>query len=109
MSKKSLLLAGALFLSSFTVAYAKSYDVRLTSTAQAGKVELVAGEYKLKVDGDTATFTNNRSKSFTTPVKVQNAEKKYPTTAVETNKIGDKQVVKAIYLGGSTTRIEFLN
>jgi hypothetical protein len=101
-------MIGALALSSLSIANAKSYDVTLKSPATAGKVELKAGDYKLKVEGIIAIFTDTVSlKSFSTPVKVQENATKYDRTSVESSKNGDKLEIKSIGLGGSTTKLAF--
>jgi hypothetical protein len=108
MKMKSLMLAGALALAGSTMASAKSYDIVLSSPAQAGTLQLAAGEYKVKVEGASAVFTNVESgHRFTAPVKIANAPRKFDTTAVEsTQKDGTLEIV-AIDLGGSSTQLEF--
>ena len=108
MTNRSLLLAGALALASFSIASAKSYDIMLTEPALAGSVQLKAGEYHVKVEGNSAVFTNvETAQKFTAPVKVEKAGKKYEQTAVETNASSGTEKVQAIELGGSDERIEF--
>ena len=108
MSKTSLLLVGALSLCGLAVAGSKSYNITLPVAAKAGAVKLAAGEYTVKVDGNTATFVDPHTrKSFTAPVKVGAAPHKYNYTAVETAPEGGEERITAIDLGGSTTKIEF--
>ncbi|HEX4274317.1 MAG TPA: hypothetical protein VHZ74_03130 [Bryobacteraceae bacterium] len=109
MTAKSLLIVGALGLATMGIASAKSYDVVLASPAKAGTTELKAGEYKLKVEGTQATFTDvQTSKSVTAPVKVGSAPQKFAATTVETSAGGgDMDNIKAIDLGGSTMKLEF--
>lgn len=108
MTNRSLLLAGALALASFSIASAKSYDIMLTEPAQAGALQLKAGEYHVKVEGANAVFTSvDTSKKFTAPVKVEKTGKKYDQTAVETNTANGTEKVQAIELGGSDTRLDF--
>jgi hypothetical protein len=47
------------------------------------------------------------AKSFTTPVKVENTDKKFDTTQVNASKEGNTDVVKDIELGGSKTKLDF--
>ncbi len=106
--KNRLFLVGALTLASFTLASAKTYDIILTEPSTAGNVQLAAGEYHLKVEGANAVFTNlDNNKKFTVPVKVQNVEKKYDQTAVETNDSNGSSKVESIELGGSTNKLGF--
>jgi hypothetical protein len=106
MTTRSLLIVGALTLSSLGVASAKTFDVILAAPAMAGSTELKAGEYKLKVEGTQAIFTDG-SKSFTVPVKVENADHKFGQTSVETTNQNGMDNIQAIDLGGSNTKLEF--
>jgi len=108
MTIKSLLIVGALTLTSIGIASAKSYDVVFSATSRVGNTELKAGEYKLKVDGGMATFTDQDSKTFSVPVKVENANKKFQSTSIEsTSNAGDMDTVTAIDLAGSSTQLQF--
>jgi hypothetical protein len=101
MTTKSLFLIGTLALAG--IASAKSYDIVLSASAQAGSVQLAAGEYSLKLQGTNAVFTNVATgKSVTAPVKVENAAKKFEETAVDSN----ANKITAIELGGSNTKLE---
>ncbi len=107
MSPKSVLIVGALTLSSLGIASAKSYDIVLDQPAKAGATELKAGEYKVKVEGSQAVFTDARDgkSSYTVPVKVENSDKKFQNTSVETSTAGGTDNIQAIDLGGSNTRL----
>jgi len=108
MTKKSLLLLGVLAMSILSIASAKSYSVSFNSPVTVGSAQLPAGEYTLKVDGSNAVFTNvDSNKSVTAPVKIENADKKFDVTSVETTVQGDAQHVIDIQLGGSTTKLDF--
>jgi hypothetical protein len=103
-----LLLVGALALASLSLASAKSYDITLTQAAKAGSAQLAAGQYRLKIDGSNAIFTNlDNNKSVTVPVKVENAAKKFDQTAVDTTDANGTSKVESIELGGSTTKLGF--
>ena len=105
--KKSLIL-GALFVSSLCFAGQKSYDVIFSAPATVSGVKLAAGEYKVKVDGAKAVFTDAKSfKSVSTDVKVQTGTKKFQFTGVDATKDAGVDKVNAIELGGSTTKLEF--
>ena len=105
---KQLAIFGLVAFSCLSIASAKSYDVTLSNPTKVGSVQLKAGQYRLKVDGANATFTEvNSSKTFTTPVKVQTTEKKFDQTRVDTTKDSGSDVIKDIELGGSKTKIEF--
>lgn len=108
MSGKSLLFVGALALSSIGIASAKSYDIVLDQTTQAGSTELKAGRYAVKVDGTQATFKDkDSSKSYTAPVTVANSDTKFDQTTVQTNSQNGTVAIKEIDLGGSKTKLQF--
>lgn len=106
MQTKSLLIS-VFALASVAFAAGKSYDITILKAAKAGSVELAPGEYKLKVEGTTAVFTNGRHQSFTTAVKVESGAKKFQATAVDSSGEGSKDLIHSIALGGSTTKIDF--
>jgi phosphoribosylformylglycinamidine (FGAM) synthase-like amidotransferase family enzyme len=108
MTTRSLLIVGALTLSSLGIANAKSFDVILGAPAMAGNTQLKAGEYKLKVEGTQATFTESQtSKSVTVPVKIENGDHKFGQTSVETSNQNGMDNIQAIDLAGSNTKLEF--
>jgi hypothetical protein len=105
---KRLFTVGILALCSLTLAVAKNYELTLSSTTKVGNLQLKAGQYVLKVQGDKAVFVFlETAKEFTTSVKVENTEKKFDTTRVDATKDGGVDVVKDIELGGSKTRLQF--
>src|SRR4029453_7726969 len=105
--KKSFVLGAVLFLSGLCFAGQKSYDVIFSAPSTVSGVKLAAGEYKVKVDGTNAVFTDRKAKTVTAPVKVDTRTKKFSYTAVDATKEGNIDKVNAIEFGGSTTRIEF--
>ncbi len=108
MKIKSLVLAGALCLASVSFLSAKSYDFSIGTAATVGNVQLPAGEYRVKVDGDQATFTEAKDhKTFTAPVKLETVPQKFDQTAVVSTKQDGADRIEAIELGGSNTKLEF--
>lgn len=106
--KKTLFLAGILAASSLAFAYSKTYEITLANTAKAGAVQLKAGQYRVKVDGDKAVFTDvDTAKQYTVTVKLENAAKKFDETKVDSVSDGKIDNLKDIQLGGSTTQIDF--
>ena len=77
--KNSLVIGVVLFLSSLCFAGQKSYNVIFASPATVSGVQLKAGEYKVKVDGTNAVFTDRNYKTVTAPVKVEISDKKFGT------------------------------
>ena len=113
MKKTSLLLIGFVSLSSFafagtTPAGTKNYEIVLDSAVKAGKLQLPAGEYKVKFDGSKAVFTDTKTnKAVSTDAKLKTVQKKFAHTAVDSSKQSDGQRIDAIELGGSTAEIDF--
>jgi len=106
--KKSFVLGVLLSLSTLAFAGPKSFTVVFDKTATVGSVTLVPGEYKVKVDGTNAVFTNKSNfKSVSTAVKVEAGEKKFKDTAIDTLKNGSGETVQSITIGGTTTKLEF--
>ena len=107
--KKSLFALAVLSLATFAFAGTKKYDISLTTPTKAGSVELAPGNYKVQVKGDQATFTDSKNKSVSVPVKVETAKAKFNATAVESSEKSGQQIIEAIDLGGTTTKVEFAN
>ena len=107
MTPKYLLIA-TLALSSLAMAGPKSYAIRFDNPVMAGNVQLQAGEYKVKVEGGNAIFTNvDNQKQFTAPVKTETAPQKFDATATETKKLGNNEQLEYIEIGGSNTKLAF--
>jgi hypothetical protein len=101
------LLAGILALAGLSLASPKTYSVSFTHSAKAG-AQLTAGECTLKIDGSNAVFTSvQTSKSVTIPVKVENGQKKFRVTSVDSTTEGPGERIHSIQLGGSTTTLDF--
>ena len=108
MTMKSILMLGALGLATMGIASAKSYSITLTDPAMAGATQLQPGEYRLKIEGSQAVFTDVQSdKTFTAQVKVQNANHKFDQTTVESTNKGDMAHIDSIDLGGSNMQLQF--
>jgi len=106
MNVRSLSILGVLALSSAALASAKTYDINLPSSAKAGAVELKPGDYKVKIEGSQAVFTDAHNKSFSVPATLENAGKKFNYTLVETDNRGGMDTIQAIDLGDSNTRVK---
>jgi len=108
MTNKSLLMTGALVLASFTICYAKSYEVVLSTPTKAGNLDLKPGTYTVRLKGNDAVFTDeNTAKTYTTPVKVESATTKHDVTEVQTSEKNGATQIQKIELGGSATDLEF--
>jgi hypothetical protein len=108
MTNKTPLYIAALALATFSVASAKTYDIILSAPTKVASAQLTPGEYKVKVDGANAVFTDAKTyKSVTVPVKIEKGDKKYDATQVDKTNQGGMDQIKAIELGGSGTKLEF--
>ena len=107
MTNKLTLLIGAAALSTLAIAGPKSYSVAISAPTQAGSAQLAPGAYKLQVEGTNAIFTDSHRASVTVPVKVENADTKFDSTAVDTSNQSGSRQMKSIELGGSKTKLEF--
>ena len=107
ITNKTLPWVAVLAFSAVAVAGPKTYNVVLDRSVTAGAIQLQPGEYGVKVEGSNAVFTDQERREFTVPVKVENADKKYDATAVETVKQGNADKITGIELGGSKTKLEF--
>ena len=106
--KKSVFLIGILALALVSIAFAKTYDVDLSHAVQVGAIQLKAGSYHVKVDGDKAIFTDvDSARQYSVPVKVENLAKKVEYTQIDENVSGNVDTLKDIQLGGSTTQLDF--
>src|SRR6204780_3073142 len=104
---KKTLMIGVFAVASLAFAGGKTYNVTLSKPSKVGSLQLLAGNYQLKVDGANAVFTDAKRHSFSTAVKVENGSKKFEYTAVDSTESGATELVHSITLGGSATKIEF--
>jgi hypothetical protein len=105
MMKKILCTAALVCLS--LAAGSKQYSVTLAQPVRVGSVKLAAGDYKVQVDGATATFTDSHKKTFTAPVKIEKLAKKNGVTAVETKKVDGTEQIDIIDVGGADFKLVF--
>ena len=108
MTNKLPLLIGAVALSTLAMAGSKSYDVALSTPTTAGGVQLAPGDYKVKVEGSNAVFTDEHTRAaFTVPVKVENSQTKFNATTLDTRTQGNTTQIVTIGLGGSKVKLDF--
>jgi hypothetical protein len=108
MTNKLALLIIAVALSTLAIAGPKNYNVVLTTPTKAGTVDLAPGDYKVKVEGSNAIFTDEHTgASVTVPVKVENTETKFNSTVLDTTMQGKTAQLTSIELGGSKVKLEF--
>jgi predicted RNA-binding protein with TRAM domain len=106
MNVRYLLIAGAVAMSTAAFASAKTYEINIQEAAKAGDVQLQPGQYRLKVEGSQAVFTDSHNKSFTVPAKVENVDRKFAYTSIESATQGGTDTIQAIDLGDSSTQVK---
>lgn len=106
MNVRTLLIAGAVTMSTVALASAKTYEITIDQVAKAGSIELQPGQYKLKVEGSQAVFTDSHDKSFSVPAKLENGSRKFPYTSIESANQGGMDTIQAIDLGDSKTQLK---
>jgi hypothetical protein len=86
---------------------ASGYHVTITAPLWAGATELKPGEYQVQVENGKAVFKSNKDKKNTVevPAKMETANAKFQTTALNSAKSGGKEKLEAIEIGGTNTRI----
>jgi hypothetical protein len=85
---------------------ADKYTITLSRPATVAGTALKAGDYKVTVDGDKATISNGKS-SVQAAVKVENADRKYSSTAVRFATSGEQYTLDEIHVGGTKTKLVF--
>jgi opacity protein-like surface antigen len=107
---KSFLIVTALAVASLSIAAAstKSYEIILDTAATAGKTQLTAGHYKVKVNGNVAEFLNtDTSTRVTVPVKIETTKTKSDVTSVDTKTENGVSQIQSIELRNSNSKLEF--
>lgn len=106
MKMKFMFAVPAMALAMAGIAFAGSYFTIADAANLAGK-KLKAGQYEVSLKKDQAVITNPDGKTFKVPVKVEQADKKFPNTFAIT-KAGNGGVdLVEIDLGGTTNRLLF--
>jgi hypothetical protein len=103
MLKKFVLAFAILALA---VASAATYRITLVQPSVVKGNELKAGDYRLNVQNDKVTIVNGKQ-SIEVPVKIENVEQKYDSTAVRYSDQGGKSTISEIRLGGTKTKLVF--
>ena len=93
-----------------SLASARSYEIILDNPSMAGNVELKPGKYNLNLmpDGSQVRFTDMETgKSVEATAKIENADKKFSQTTMDSKQVNGQARIQEIDLGGTTTRVEF--
>lgn len=102
MTKKILVLFVVMALAA--VAGAKSYSLTLLEPSVMGGTELKPGDYTLELKDEKLVIRKGKYMSEA-PVKVENADAKYPTTIVRYDTGDGKYRIKEIHLGGTNMEL----
>ncbi len=82
-------------------AASSSYRITIPADTWAGDTQLKAGDYKVTVEGNQATFKHGKREHVQVPASMEKNTNKSPETTLETS--GTK--LQAIDIGGSTMKI----
>ena len=107
---KNILTVTALAIASLSIAGAttKSYEIIIDTPTLAGKTQLAAGRYRVKVNGNTAEFVNvESSKSVSVPVTVETTPSKSAYTTLDTKNVNGVTSIQSIELRDSNSKLEF--
>ncbi len=96
--------AGMFMVLALSVMSAETYWLQIYRPVYLGGQELKAGEYRLDLQGDKMTVKKGKL-AVESKVKVETLEQKARSTALVCDQVGDKLVIGAIELRGSTTKL----
>ena len=102
---KNLLLAFG--VCGLAVASAKTYTVTLSQPYTVAGRQLRPGDYRLTVNGTKAVLMDRRGKTIDANTTVQNEQKKYSYTAVESNSANGATHLQAIEVAGTNVKVNF--
>ncbi len=88
------------------VASAETYRVTLSQPSKIEGKQLKAGDYRLNLENSKLTIVSGKQ-TVEVPVKVQNGDTKFDSTAVRYTGTGDKVSIKEIRIGGTKTTLLF--
>jgi hypothetical protein len=97
---KLLICASTLALGIATAA--SGYKVSLPSKMWVGSTELKAGDYRVEVSGNQATFKMGKE-SVQVPATVENSGTKFAETELDAS----QSKLQEIHIGGTSTKIVF--
>ena len=88
------------------VASAASYRLNIYQPSELNGKQLKPGQYKLEVDGTTATFKGEGTE-ITANVKVETTEAKNSRSSIRFSTTNGTYKIKEIRLGGTNTKLVF--
>ncbi|MBS1854250.1 MAG: hypothetical protein JST11_02710 [Acidobacteria bacterium] len=87
----------------------RGYRLTLAAASTAGSVELQRGDYTLHLhDGGVVLTSVDNGREYPLEAKVDNnAERKFTSTAIHTERVGEARVIQQIRLAGTRTTVVF--
>lgn len=96
-----LLSVGVISASGGTAEKARSYELSLNAATKVGTQVLRAGDYKVRLEGPNAVFTNKSDKAtFTAPAKLEAGNQKFDHTTMHFVQDGGQPRITSIELRG---------
>jgi len=83
-----------------------TYRITLLQPSVVKGTQLKAGDYRLNLANDKVTLVNGKE-SVEVTVKVENADRKFDSTAVRYTEENGKSTISEIRIGGTKTRLVF--
>jgi hypothetical protein len=104
-----LLLPAVLFVLVGEARADKSYEVKVTTAAKAGSVQLRPGDYDLVLDNSRILFRESvTGKEYPVEAKIDDsAEKKFEKTLIYSRQKEGATLITKIELGGTKTTVAF--
>lgn len=84
------------------------FNITLGNPASVAGTELPRGEYRVEINGDTATIQGNKL-SVKSPIKMEEVAQKFTATMVRYRMEDGKYKLSEIMLGGSKSKVVFSN
>ena len=104
-----LLLPAVLFVLVGEAMADKSYQVKVSTAAKAGSVQLRPGDYQLVLDNSRIFFRESvTGKEYVVEAKIDDsAEKKFENTMIHSRQTDGATLITKIELGGTKTTVAF--
>ena len=104
-----LLLPALLFVLVGEARADKSYQVKVGTSAKAGTVQLLPGEYQLVLDNSKILLRESvTGKEYALDAKIDDsAEKKFANTTIHSRQVDGATLITKIELGGTKTTVAF--
>ena len=101
---KNVLLGIGLF--GLSIASAKSYGITLSERYTVGTTQLMAGDYRLVVNGSSALLEDSRGKVQANGT-LENEARKFDDTAILSTSVNGTPRLQAIEVGGTRLQVDF--